>query len=236
MNTARPGIPGRSAKSATDENGGSAGSRRRKGDRRSPGASVVTTAGKPDPGFSGARPSVPGLWSSLLVPVAAWGSRPGRRGRCRSVPRRRWGWRRCPLRPRPRRPSGCGGRWGWPPWPIGGPSAPQVVSPAVVVFPGLCVVVGVWGGGGGPFRVGRSFVCGGPVGLAPLRSIPPAASRSVPAAPLVAWWFRPGVALVARLMAGPAGRLPHRPRPVKGRDKRPTVGLWAALDRPGAPW
>ena len=53
---------------------------------------------------------------------------------------------------------------------------------------------------------------------------------------LLPWRFRPGAALVPRLMAGPAGRLPHHAHPVKGRDKRPTVGLWAALDRPGVVW
>lgn len=34
----------------------------------------------------------------------------------------------------------------------------------------------------------------------------------------------------------PAGRIPEPSRSVKGQDERPTVGLWAALDRPGAPW
>lgn len=172
-------------------------------------------------------PLVAALCSFPLVPVAARGApaRPG--GRCRSAPRRRWVWRRWPLRPRPPVRPGCGGRWGCPPWPIGGPSAPLVVSPAVFAYDlrGFLVV-----GRPGAVRSLRAvgLGVGGRWGCPP-RSDTALRSRTAPGRPSWLGDCGRGIAFSPCSAFLPPAMPPTVP-PVKGHDERPTVGLWAALD------
>lgn len=87
-----------------------------------------------------------------------------------------------------------------------------------------------WGGRGWAVRFGRSVSTSGAGGAGPLARIPPSALGPPPAT--LSWIGgcgrgRAGASCVAFL---PPAMTPTKPA-VKGQDKRPTMGPWAALDR-----
>lgn len=296
MNTERPGIPGRSAKSATDENGGSAES--------------LTAAPEGEPGP--ARPAGPALAAKgggsgcgglgppqLRQPLPVWaaqerrprlpprpqarpqGPGPGGRGTYEGTPGvytstpggppRGSPGRRRAVAPLPPHASGLVSLpLAIPLVPFrralaiaAGPRRPaRHEGPRVPRTPARGVVVGALvGRAGGPvprptagdvgkvgnYTPGRKGKMNGPPIGPGGRPCPPGWVRW-PAAAVVGAVGRgagppsrcPGG--FARVWPGwlawgcPAGRIPEPSRSVKGQDERPTVGLWAALDRPGAPW
>lgn len=264
MNTGRPGIPGRSAKSATDENGGSAESltaalEGKPGPARPAGPALAALGGGSGCGGLGPPqlrqplPVCPAQGRSRLPPrlqARPQGPGPGGRGTYEGTPGvypgpppgptgARWGcgarWPLCPPTPR----VWCRYPWWFPcaksgaPWlsrpAPGGRRATK--GPRVPRTPARGVVVGGWVGRADvpvprptagdvgkveelyPRRQGsRQAAPDGAGGRPCLRGwvrwpaavvVRPLGGGPGPAS--VAWWFRPGVARVARLGLVPPG-------------------------------